>query len=73
MTNDPKMPSEFIVDFKMQKNLNKCIKSIESRVPGVAQWVKNLTTVAQVTAEGWIQSLDWCSGLKDLVLTTVVV
>ena len=56
MTNDPKMPSEFIVDFKMQKNLNKCIKSKESRVPGMVQWVKNLTTVAQVTAEGWIQS-----------------
>ena len=26
-------------------------------VPTVMQWVKNLTTVTQVTAEAWVQSL----------------
>ena len=33
--------------------------------PTVVQWVKNLTTVVQVAAEVWVQSLAWCSGLKD--------
>ena len=34
----------------------------------MAQWVKNPTVVAQVAAEVGVQSLAWCSGLKDLVL-----
>ena len=34
----------------------------------MAQWVKNLTTVAQITAEVRVQSPVWCSGLKDLAL-----
>ena len=34
----------------------------------VVQWVKNLTTVAWVTAEVWVQSLAQCSELKDLVM-----
>ena len=34
----------------------------------MAQWVKNLTTATQVTAELRVQSLAWHSGLKDLVL-----
>ena len=37
-------------------------------VPAVAQWVKNLTVAAQVTAEAWVQSPAWYSGLKDLAL-----
>ena len=41
---------------------------MESRVPTVVQWVKNLTVAAQVTAEVWVQSLTQCSGLKDLAL-----
>ena len=28
----------------------------------------NLTAVAWVAAEAWVQSLTWCSELKDLVL-----
>ena len=32
------------------------------------QWVKNLTTAAQVTAEVWVQSLASCSALKDSAL-----
>lgn len=34
-------------------------------VPGVAQYVKNLTAGAGVPAEGWVQSLAWHSGVKD--------
>ena len=34
----------------------------------MAQWVKNLTVVAQVTAELLVPSVVWHSGLKDLVL-----
>ena len=34
-------------------------------VPTMAQWVKNLTTVVQVTVEVWVQSLAWCNGWKD--------
>ena len=37
-------------------------------VPAVAQWVKNLTTVARVTAEAQVQSLAQHSGLRDLAL-----
>ena len=37
-------------------------------VPAMAHLVKNLTGVAQVIAEGHIQSLAWCSGLKDPML-----
>ena len=35
------------------------------RVPNVAQWVKNLTAVAQVTAEARVRSLAGHSVLKD--------
>ena len=34
----------------------------------MAQWVKNPTAVAQVTAEAWVRSLAQCSELKDPVL-----
>ena len=34
----------------------------------MAQWVKNLTTVAWVTAEVRVQFLSWHNGLKDLTL-----
>lgn len=34
----------------------------------MAQWVKNLTAVAQVTVEAWIPSLAWHNGLKDPAL-----
>ena len=34
----------------------------------MAQWVRNLTAEAQVTVELWVQSLAWCSGLKDPAL-----
>ena len=37
-------------------------------VPTVSQWVKNLTVVAWVTAEVWVWSLGWRSGVKDPVL-----
>ena len=33
----------------------------------MAQWVKNPTSVAQVTVEAQVQSLAQCSGLNDLV------
>ena len=33
-------------------------------VPTVAQWVKDLTAVAWVTEDAWVQYLDWFSGLK---------
>ena len=32
----------------------------------MAQWVKNPTAVALVTAEVWVPSPAWCTGLKDL-------
>ena len=38
------------------------------RVPTMAQWVKNPTVVVWITVEVWVQSLAWCSKLKDLVL-----
>ena len=31
----------------------------------MAQWIKNPTAAAQVTAEVWVGSLAWHSGLKD--------
>ena len=31
----------------------------------VAQWVQNPTAAAGVTVEALVQSLAWCSGLKD--------
>ena len=37
-------------------------------VPAVAQWVKNPTVAAQVTAEVQVQPLAQHSGLKDPVL-----
>ena len=37
-------------------------------VPAVAQWVKNVTAVAQVAVEMSVASLAWLSGLKDLAL-----
>lgn len=33
----------------------------------MVQCVKNLTTAVQVSAEAWVQSLDWHSGLKGSV------
>ena len=39
-----------------------------SGVPTVAQWVKNLDTVAQVAAEAQVQSLVLSSKLKDPAL-----
>ena len=35
----------------------------------MAQWVKNPTAAALVTAEAWVQSLAHCRGLKDPVLS----
>lgn len=32
----------------------------------MAQWVKNKTAAAQVTAEAWASSPAWHSGLMDL-------
>ena len=37
-------------------------------LPAVAQWVKNLTAGALVTAEAWVRSPAQHSGLKDLAL-----
>ena len=34
----------------------------------MVQWDKNITASAQVTAEAWVQSLAWHSGLNDPVL-----
>ena len=34
----------------------------------MVQWVKNLTAVAWVSAETWVLSLAWHSGLKDAEL-----
>ena len=34
----------------------------------MAQWVKNLTTVARIAAAAWVSFLAWSSGLKDLAL-----
>ena len=42
-------------------------------VPPVAQWVENLTAVAQVTADAWVQSLAQHRGLKDLGVAIAVV
>ena len=41
---------------------------IHSRVPAVAQWVKNLTAAAQVAAEAQVQSPAQGSVLKDPAL-----
>ena len=38
----------------------------------MAQWIKNLTAVAQVTEEAQVQSLAWCSRLKDLALSQLL-
>ena len=47
----------------------KCVlQSPHGRVPTRAPWAKNPTVAAPVKAEAWVQSLSWCSGLKDLVL-----
>ena len=34
----------------------------------MAQWIKNLNTVAWVDTEVWVRSLARCSGLKDPAL-----
>ena len=39
-----------------------------SGLPAVAQWVENLTAVARVGAEVWVQSLAQHGGPKDLAL-----
>ena len=49
-------------------NNGLAINNISSGVPSVAQWVKNLTAVAQIAAEVWFRSLAWHRGLEDLVL-----
>ena len=38
-------------------------------VPAVVRWIKNLTAVAQVAEEVWIQSPAWSSGLEDLLMS----
>lgn len=37
-------------------------------VPAVAQYVKNLTAVAQAAVEMWVQFLAWQSELNDPML-----
>ena len=44
------------------------LKDLISAVPAMAQWVKDLTAVAQMAAEVQVRSLAWCSGLKVLAL-----
>ena len=34
----------------------------------MVQWLKNVTAAAWVTAEVWVQSPAWHSGLKDFAL-----
>lgn len=43
-------------------------KMIGLGVPAEVQWVKNLTAMAQASAETWVQSPAWCGGLKDPAL-----
>ena len=42
------------------------------RVPTMAQWVKNPTAVAQVTAEVQVRSPARFNGLKDLAVAAAV-
>lgn len=49
------------------------IKKQPFGVSAVVYWVKNLTVAAQVTAEAWVGSLAWCSGLKDLASYSCIV
>ena len=44
------------------------LKAAIRGVPAVAQWDKNQTTAAQVSAEARVLSPAWHSGLKDPVL-----
>ena len=37
------------------------LNTLTGGVPTMVQWVKNTTAVAQVAAEGQVQSLAWCS------------
>ena len=60
----------FSIGLKILHVRRHVIKSFMG-VPTIAQWVKNLTAVAQVTAEVQVQSLVWHSGLKDVVLWAV--
>ena len=48
--------------------LKKIKKKIPAGVPAVAQWVKNPTAVARVSAAAQVQSPAWPNGLKDSVL-----
>ena len=43
-------------------------KNLFTGVPAVVQQVKNLTAVAQIATEVWVQSPAWCSELKDLMM-----
>ena len=59
----------------MQENSlsGKCrYKKIISRVPIVAQWVKNQTVAAWVSAEVQVSSPAWHSELKDPALLQVL-
>ena len=39
----------------------------------MAQWVNNLTAMARVMAEVHVQSLAWCSGLKESSIAAAAV
>ena len=54
--------------FQHQSKIDKraSLKIHACGLPAVAQWVKNLTAVAQVAAEGWALFSVGSSGLKDL-------
>lgn len=41
------------------------LKSVINGVPTMAQWVKNPTPAARVTAEVWVQTSAGHSGLMD--------
>ena len=46
----------------------RCLKILKIGVPAVAEWVMNLTAVAQVTEEAQVKFPARYSRLKDLVL-----
>lgn len=50
------------------KKRSKLLKIANIRVPAVAQWVKNPTAVARVSAAAQVLSPAWPNGLKDSVL-----
>ena len=64
--NKQKIQSDIIWYFFESVSSTIFTEYILPGVPAVAEWVKNPTAGAQVTADAWVWLLAWCGGLRIL-------